>query len=59
MRLALLASLITFAGSMTGFAVATAPGDPGREVARTPAAAEEVVRVPDDCPKARSWEDAA
>ena len=51
MRLALLASLMTFAGSIGGFAVASG-GDPVAPLtASPPAAATDVVRVgPDDCP---------
>jgi hypothetical protein len=60
MRLALLASLVTFAGSLAGFTLASATGGPVRELATSPpGAGVDVVRVSDDCPKqGRSWEDA-
>lgn len=52
MKLALIATLLTFAGSLTGFAFATAAGAPATVAKSPPAAAVEVVDVAArDCPK--------
>ena len=59
MKLALLASLLTFAGSLAGFGLASATGPATPVVAGPPAASEQVVVGPAaddaardrDCPK--------
>jgi hypothetical protein len=52
MRLATLAVVLTFAGSIAGFHLASAPGAPGRDLGASPAAGtEQVVRVDVRCPK--------
>lgn len=60
MRLALLATLLTFAGSIAGFHLTSAAGAPGREaLAEPPARGEaQVVRVTDECAARRLWEEA-
>ena len=53
MKLALIATLLTFTGSLAGFGLASADGGPAN-VAQSPPAAVEVVDVArDDCPKPR------
>jgi hypothetical protein len=52
MRFALLASVLTFAGSIAGFHLASASGVSERAVVRAvpAAAAQDVARGPGDCP---------
>jgi hypothetical protein len=59
MKLALLATLVTFAGSIAGFQVVTASGDAGDRATATPAGTKEsiVLERDRDCPaKVRDWE---
>ncbi len=60
MRLATLAALLIFAGSIAGFHLTSAAGAPGRDaLAEPPARGEtQVVRVADDCAARRLWEEA-
>ncbi len=58
-RLALLAVLLTFAGSIAGFHLTTAAGAPGPDVLATPPSGpSEPVRAADACPGERLWEEA-
>ena len=59
MRVALLAVIATFAGSIAGFQVVSAGGAPGRDVgASPPSGAEQVVQLDARCPEARDVEKA-
>ena len=58
MRLAMLAAVVTFAGSIAGFQLAAADA-PGRDVrASPPAGTEQVVHLDVRCPAGRHWEEA-
>jgi hypothetical protein len=50
MRLALLGSVLTFAGSIAGFHLASAPSVSERAVAVPVSAVPDTARTPDDCP---------
>jgi hypothetical protein len=59
MRLAVLAAVLTFAGSLAGFKLAAAADAPGRDVrAGPPQGTELVVQVGGRCPAGRLWEEA-
>jgi hypothetical protein len=59
MRLALLAVVLTFAGSIAGFHLAAAADAPGRDVrASPPVGTEQVVHVDGRCSAGRLWEEA-
>jgi hypothetical protein len=59
MRLALLATIVTFAGSIAGFHLAYADGTPGGDVRADPPAGTEQPLHDGDCPAARRrWEEA-
>lgn len=59
MRLALLASILLFAGSIAGFDVASATGDGGGDTARVVKPGERQSEIIlRDCPAGRRWEEA-
>ena len=58
MRLATLAVVLTFAGSIAGFHLTSASGSPGRDVGASPPAGTEVVHLEAKCPKEREAEKA-
>jgi hypothetical protein len=59
MRLATLAVVITFAGSIAGFHLTSASGAPGGDVgAGPPAGGDQVVHLDARCPKDRAVEEA-
>jgi hypothetical protein len=59
MRLAMLAAVLTFAGSIAGFQLAAAADAPGRDVrAGPPEGTEQVVHQDARCPAGRLWEEA-
>ncbi len=57
LELAAVAAVVTFAGSIAGFHLTTAPGAPD-VLASKPSGPAETVQVPAPCPRERLWEEA-